>query len=58
MDDIVDEPGMTPENATTSWNRWIEVINGGDVLELTELEEDIIALIQDPELDTTPCRIT
>ena len=54
VDDIVDEPGMTPRERHDALNRWIEVINGGDVLELTELEEDIIALIQDLELDTTP----
>ena len=54
VDDIVDEPGMTPRERHDALNRWIEVINGGDVLELTELEEDIIALIQDLELATTP----
>ena len=54
MDDIVDEPGMTPRERHDALNRWVEVINGGAGLELTELEEDIIALIQDLELDTTP----
>ena len=54
VDDIVDEPGMTPRERHDALNRWVEVINGGEGLELTELEEDIIALIQDLELDTTP----
>lgn len=38
VDDIVDEPGMTPRERHDALNRWIDVINGGDVLELTELE--------------------
>ena len=54
VDDIVDEPGMTPRERHDALNRWVEVIDGGEGLELTELEEDIIALIQDLELDTTP----
>lgn len=54
VDDIVDEPGMTPQERHDALNRWIQVINGGENLELTELEEDIIALIEDLDLDVTP----
>lgn len=54
VDDIVDEPGMTPEERHSALNRWIKVIHGESGLALTELEEDMVALIQDLELDTTP----
>ena len=54
VDDIVDEPGMTPQERHNALNRWIKVINGEQGLELSELEEDIVALIQDLDLDTTP----
>lgn len=52
VDDIVDEPGMTPQERHNALNRWIKVINGEQGLELSELEEDIVALIQDLDLDT------
>ena len=29
VDDIVDEPGMTPRERHDALNRWVEVINGG-----------------------------
>lgn len=54
VDDIVDEPGMTPQERHDALNRWTAVINGGEGMDLTELEEDIVALIQDLNLDTTP----
>lgn len=54
VDDIVDEPGMTPQERHNALNRWIAVINGGEGLELTELEQDIVNLIQELDLDTAP----
>ncbi len=54
VDDIVDEPGMLPEERHEALNRWIKVIHGGEGLELTELETDTITLIQSQSLDTAP----
>ncbi len=55
IDDIVDEPGMTPEERHDALNRWIRVINNHVAdLELTELETDIIKLISTLNLDTAP----
>ncbi|MEG2248401.1 MAG: squalene/phytoene synthase family protein, partial [Akkermansia sp.] len=53
VDDIVDEPGMTPEQRHDALNRWISVVTQ-QASELNELEADLTRLITELKLDLDP----
>lgn len=53
VDDIVDEPGFSPEERHQALDRWISVIRGS-VNDPTELEQDLTKVIQTLNLDTSP----
>ncbi|MEG2236808.1 MAG: phytoene/squalene synthase family protein [Akkermansia sp.] len=53
VDDIVDEPGMTPEQRHDALNRWISVVTQ-QASELNELEADLTRLITELKLDLAP----
>ncbi|MDH3069058.1 phytoene/squalene synthase family protein [Akkermansia sp. N21169] len=53
VDDIVDEPGMTPEERHAALDRWEQVVNG-NASDLNELEGDVARLISELDLDITP----
>lgn len=53
VDDIVDEPGMTPEERHSALNRWEQVVLG-TADSLDELENDVAQVIKELNLDTIP----
>ncbi len=53
VDDIVDEPGMNPEERHMALNRWADVITSS--VEATPgIEEEVQRLVKDLALDTAP----
>ncbi len=55
VDDIVDEPGMEPQERHDALDRWVAVIDDpASVPDMTELENDMVRLIADMQLDTAP----
>ncbi len=53
VDDIVDEPGMTPEERHAALDRWAGLVTGG-LSPAPGIEEEVCHLIARLQLDTTP----
>ncbi len=53
IDDIVDEPGMTPEERHAALDRWVSLVTGGVAPE-PGIESEVCTLVSELELDTAP----
>lgn len=53
VDDIVDEPGMNPQQRHTALDRWVSVVSGSCEPE-PGIEREVRTLIDDLHLDTEP----
>ena len=53
VDDIVDEPGMTPQQRHAALDRWVSVVTGAVEPE-PGIEREVRTLIDDLHLDTAP----
>lgn len=53
IDDIVDEPGMSPEERQAALDRWAQVITCA-VTPTHGIEEEVQTLVKDLQLDTAP----
>ncbi len=53
VDDIVDEPGMTPEERHTALNRWVDIISQNCEPD-KGIEQEVQKLVADLQLDITP----
>lgn len=53
VDDIVDEPGMSPDERHIALNRWADVITSA-VEAMPGIEEEVQRLVNDLALDTAP----
>ncbi len=54
VDDIVDEPGMTPQDRHTALDRWADIITGKAKDTLTGIEKEVYQLVSELNLDTAP----
>ncbi len=53
VDDIVDEPGMSPEERHAALDRWAQLIMGS-ISPAAGIEEEVCRLVSDLRLDTAP----
>lgn len=53
VDDIVDEPGMTPEERHSALNRWVDIISQNCEPD-KGIEQEVQKLVADLQLDITP----
>ena len=47
VDDIVDEPGMTPQDRHTALDRWADIITGKAKDTLTGIEKEVYQLVSE-----------
>ena len=54
VDDIVDEPGMLPQERHAALDRWTDIITGKAIESLSGIEREVYQLVSELHLDTAP----